>query len=200
MLRVCGIAFVFCSIALSQGGPHWGVQGSFTEGEVPEFIVERFQDLTDENPAIRAQTYNVGGVRFHADGSPSWAVEFTRSRVNLEGSLQTGPFTQELRGSGSLRGVMATKYINFFSRRMFSAGLAFGGGIGKLEASYYRYVVPPGPVIIFDREEIDYVVPTFQAVAQADFRPVRWISLSPFYGMRNGALGVGGALRIHFTK
>ena len=190
---------LFPAILAAQSGPHWGVQGDFFNGQVPDAIVDQFKDLR-EKPDIEAKIYNAGLVRFDQNGSPSWALEFTRSRITLDGSLVTGPVTQHVTGSGNLRGVMATKYLNFMSRRYFSFGLGFGGGVGQLEASYYRYVSPPGPSVIFDRENVDYTVPTFQAIAQVDIRPVRWISLSPFYGMRNGTIGGGGAVRIHFTR
>ena len=192
--------FLLCpAIIAAQTGPHWGIQGDYFEGQVPSGIVEKFKDLI-ERPDIDSKSYNAGIVRFDGNGSPSWAIEFTKSQLTLEGRSVTGPVTQELRGDGTVRGVMATKYANFMSRKHFSFGLAFGGGIGKLEASYYRYQVPPGASVIFNRESVDYTVPTFQAIAQVDIRPVRWISVSPFYGMRNGALGVGGAVRIHFTR
>lgn len=187
------------AILAAQGGPHWGIQGDYFKGQVPDSIVERFEDLV-EQPGIDARIYNAGLVRFDPNGSPSWAIEFTKSQITLEGRRVIGPTTQEIRGNGNIRGVMATRYLNFMSRRYFSFGLGFGGGIGKLEASYYRYQVPPGASVIIDRENVDYTVPTFQAIAQVDIRPVRWISLSPFYGMRNGALGGGGAVRIHFTR
>lgn len=178
---------------------HWGLQGDYFTGQVPSSIVEQIEDLI-ETPDIDGKLFDAGLVRFHQDGSPNFAFEYTSTRVTLDGSLQTSLVQQELRGSGTLRGVMATKFANFFSRPKVSFGLAFGGGVGKLEANYYRYTVPPGPSVIFDREEVDYVVPTFQAIAQVDVRPVRWVSLSPFYGMRNGVLGWGGAIRIHFTR
>jgi hypothetical protein len=98
------------------------------------------------------------------------------------------------------RGAIYTKFLNFFSNRYVSGGLATGIGIGHVEASYIRYQVPPGPAVITGGDSTDRVVPLFQAVAQVDIRPVRWISLSPFYGLRNGTLGGGAAIRIHFTK
>src|SRR5262245_6039108 len=135
------VLFLVCALSLSaQNGPHWGIQADYSVGVVPDFIVDQFNDLV-EKPQIDAKTYNAGIVRFHGNGSPSWAIEFTKTQLNLEGSLQTGPVRQELRGNGWIRGAMATKYTNFFSNRYFSAGLAFGGGVGKLEANYYRFVV-----------------------------------------------------------
>lgn len=187
------------ALLAAQGDPHWGIQGDYFEGKVPSFIVEKIDDLV-ERPDIDSKSYNAGLVRFDRNGSPSWAVEFTKSQLTLDGSRTFGAFRQDIRGDGTVRGVMLTKYLNFMSRKYFSFGLATGGGIGKLEASYYRFQTPPGSSVIFDRETVDYVVPTFQVVAQVDIRPVRWISLSPFYGIRNGTLGGGGAIRIHFTR
>lgn len=184
---------------LAQNAPHWGVQGDYFRGALPGFVVDQIGDLP-EKPTIDAKGYQAGLVRFHAKGSPSWAVEFTRMDLTIEGGMNIGPVRQEVRGSGRLRGVSITKYANFFSARWISGGLAFGGGAGQLEASYYRYQVPPGPSVITDRDSVDRWVPTFQAFAQVDVRPVRWVSLSPFYGLRNGMLGGGGAIRIHFTR
>jgi len=184
---------------LAQDSAHWGVQGDYFKGSVPSVIVEQIKDLP-EVPDIDAKIYNAGLVRFHANGSPSWALEFTRTNMSLSGGLNTGPMRQELRGNADVRAAMITKYLNFYSNRYFSAGLAFGGGAGQVEAHYYRYQVPPGPSVFTDQDSVDRWVPVFQGLAQVDIRPVRWVSISPFYGMRNGSLGAGAALRIHFTR
>jgi hypothetical protein len=198
-MKPCLLILVIPASLVAQDAAHWGIQGDYFVGAVPRGIVERINDLP-EQPDIDAQAYNTGLVRFHANGSPNWTVEFSQTRMTLSGGLTTGPFRQELRASAMVRGAMFTKYLNFFSNRHISAGLASGGGIAQVDASYYRYQVPPGPLLITDRDSIQRVVPIFQAVAQLDVRPVRWISLSPFYGLRNGALGAGGTIRIHFTR
>jgi hypothetical protein len=183
----------------AQTAPHWGIQGDYFEGAVPKALIDKIKDLP-ERPDIDAKAYNAGVVRFHANGSPSWALEFSRTQMTLNGGLTIGTVRQELRGTATVRGAMITKYANFYSSRYVSFGLAFGGGAGQVDADYYRYLVPPGPGVILERESTQRVVPVFQALAQVDIRPVRWISLSPFYGVRNGTLGAGGAIRIHFTR
>lgn len=189
----------FCPLAAAQDQPHWGVQGDYFEGSVPRSLVEQIEDLP-EIPDIDAKAYHAGLVRFRAGGAPSWVVEFSRTQMTLAGGRTIAGFRQEVRGNATVRGAMVTKYWNFFSARYVSGGLATGVGAAQLEASYYRYQAPPGPSVILDRESVDRIVPVFQALAQLDIRPVRWISLSPFYGLRNGALGAGGAIRIHFTR
>jgi hypothetical protein len=202
MLRtvlLLGVAALVGQNIWAQNSPHWGVQGDYFTGAIPRAIVEKIEDLP-EQPDIDAKSYNTGLVRFHANGSPSWALEFSRTQMTLAGGLATGPVRQELRANATMRGAMITKYLNFLSRRFISAGLAFGGGAAQLDASYYRYQVPPGPSVIIEQDTVQHAVPIFQAIAQVDIRPVRWISLSPSYGLRNGALGAGMAIRIHFTR
>jgi len=43
--------------------------------------------------------------------------------------------------------------------------------------------------------------PCFRAyVLKVDVRPVKYISVGPYYGIRNGTLALGVALRIHAVK
>jgi hypothetical protein len=185
---------------LAQDAAHWGVQTDYFKGAVPRGIVERIKDLP-EQPDIDAKGYNTGLVRFHANGSPSWAIEFSRTQMTLNGGAVVNGTRQELRADATVRGAMITKYTNFFSNKYVSGGLAFGGGGARVDASYLRYQVSRlGSPVVAQAETTQLLVPVFQAIAQVDIRPVRWISISPFYGLRNGALGAGGAIRIHFTR
>ena len=93
---------------------------------------------------------------------------------------------------------MFTNFVNFYGQEKFSAGLAFGIGVAKFESDGYSYSVPPGSSVITNREEFDHTVPVFQAIAQIDLRPIRRISIGPFGGIRNGFLGGGVAVRLHF--
>lgn len=192
------ILLVPSSLAAQDTG-HWGLEADSFAGAVPKGIVELVSDLP-EQPEITAQAFNVGLVRFRSDGSPAWSVDFSRTRMTIAGELQTGPARQVLRGNAVVLGAMVVRHLNFFSHSRISAGLAFGGGIGQVDASYYRYVSPPGPSVITDRDSTQRIVPVFQTVLEADFRPARWVSLSPFYGLRNGALGAGVAIRFHLTR
>ena len=69
----------------AQDDPHWGVQGDYYVGQVPEQVVELLNDLV-EKPAIDTKAYSAGIVRFHENGSPSWAVEFSKTQLTIEGS------------------------------------------------------------------------------------------------------------------
>jgi hypothetical protein len=46
----------------------------------------------------------------------------------MNGAEQQVGVRREIHGSGKLRGVMATKYLNVVTRKHVSAGLAIGGG------------------------------------------------------------------------
>jgi hypothetical protein len=209
LLKVLSLAVtvVLCvPWAVAQDSAHWGIQGNYYRGDLPSIVVDKLSTLV-EKPDITSKDWDAGVTRFHADGSPSWSVEYMKMQLSGQGSKSLlDPIrsvvigSQEIRGSGTIRGVMATKYVNFFSRKYISAGLAFGGGVGKLDANYFRYQVPPGAGVITERKSYDYTIPTFQILAQVDIRPVRWVSLSPFYGLRNGTIGMGGSVRIHFVK
>ena len=62
------------SVAHSANGQeanaHWGVQGDVGWANVPHFIVDRIGALP-ERPDITGRSYQVGLVRFHANGAPS---------------------------------------------------------------------------------------------------------------------------------
>jgi hypothetical protein len=184
--------------AVAQDGAHWGIQGDYFTGEVPRGIVELFDDDLPEIPKIEGKGYSTGAVRFHANGSPNWSVEYTRTQFSMSGARTISGFTQQIIGNGDIRGGMVTKFWNFLNTRFVSAGIATGGGVAQTQVRYVRYQTPPG--VFYDATNKDWITPTFQALVQADVRPVRWVSLSPFYGMRNGVLGFGGAVRIHFTR
>jgi hypothetical protein len=176
---------------------HWGAQSDYFAGNVPSGIVQLFNALP-EVPTISGTGYTAGAVRFHGDGSPNWSIDYTRTQLSLSGSKTFAGVTQQITGNGDIGGGMFSKYLNFLHTRYVSAGIATGGGIAQTQVRYVRYQTPPGR--FYDLTNKDWVTPTFQAMVQADVRPIRWVSLSPFYGMRNGVLGFGGAVRIHFTR
>ena len=89
---------------------------------------------------------------------------------------------------------MASKHANFFSREKVSGGLIVGGGVGKGELNYnvtFNGLFPEG------RHE-ERTIPLFEVLASADIRPVKQISIGPYYGFRNGFLMGGAAVRFHF--
>jgi hypothetical protein len=64
--------------------------------------------------------------------------------------------------------------------------------------NYTRRITTGSTLMFQERRSYDAVVPIFEILAQADFRPVRHLSVAPYYGIRSGTLTVGAALRIHF--
>ncbi len=190
------LLFLLPLLGLAQDA-HWGVQGDYFAGGIPTGIVELFNALP-EVPTISGKGYTAGLVRFNPDGSPNWSVDYNRTQLSLNGSRTVGGFSQQITGNGDIRGGMITKYLNFLHTRFVSAGIATGGGIAQTQVRYVRYQTPPG--VFYDLTNKDWITPLFQAMLQADVRPIRWVSLSPFYGIRNGVLGFGGAVRIHFTR
>jgi hypothetical protein len=60
-------------------------------------------------------------------------------------------------------------------------------------------MVTEGPVFQ-ETNTYNYDAPAFQILGEVDVRPIRQLSLSPYYGVRDGMLVLGGAVRIHFTR
>jgi hypothetical protein len=194
------LSLVLPTLALAQTDPHWGVQGDYFKGEIPSSLIARIPELENEQPEVKVKSMNFGLVRFHDNGSPSWTLDYTKADITLRGDREVNGTRYVLNADAMLRGAMVTKYINFFSTNHVSAGLATGGGAGQVEASYVRYEVSRQGVASPVVESRTLWVPAFQIMAQVDIRPVRWVSISPFYGIRDGGLGYGGAIRIHFTR
>lgn len=120
--------------------------------------------------------------------------------VDLAGSRTTGQYTQEITGTGMVRGFMATKYVNVVRRRHVSGGFAFGAGIGKGEANYVRQFRFNGVPYVAESNSYDRVVPLVEILGGVDLRPIKYLSVGPYYGIRNGTLAAGVAVRIHITK
>jgi len=199
----CTLTIVLCAVPLvhAQGttNGHWGVQGDVAKVNLPRFAVEKIDPLF-EKPDISGTAFNVGLVRFHGNGAPSYALQFSKLNVDIGGALQTGPALREIAGSGTVRGFLATKYFNFVARKHISGGLAVGGGIGKLDASYTRHEVFQGVRRFVEANVYNRAIPLFEILGRVDVRPVRFFSVGPFYGIRNSTLALGVAVRIHATK
>jgi len=189
----CALIAVTASGA-DYGDPHWGIQGDVGAGKIPSAIA----DLADIplRPDITGLTWNAGVVHFHGSGAPSYSIEYTSLRATVSEAVSFGTFRSNVTGTGTLRGVMVTKYLNFFVRDHFSAGFALGGGYNKLQAGYDLF----HDTLLVESRRYNYDVPAFQTLAQADIRPIRWLSVGPFFGMRDGLITGGGALRIHFRR
>ena len=166
---------------------------------VPMSIVERIHALP-EKPDISGTAYSVGIVRFNKKGAPSYALQYSNLRASIEGTEQRGLYQRHITGAGSIRGFMATKYLNFVTRNWVSAGLAVGGGVGELKGHYVRSVVSPSNISFGTAKQYEHVVPFFEILARVDFRPIRHVTVGPFYGIRNGTLAAGIAVRVHVMK
>jgi hypothetical protein len=199
MIRLACLVAVVASAAWAQDGAHWGVQADGGYFFVPEFVVEKIETLP-EIPSIEGAGYQAGVVRFNARGAPNYAFQYSQIRAGIEGSISDPRGRAGVSGAATLRGLMVTKYWNFFTARRASAGVATGGGIGKLDAWYTRTVSSPTAIVFFERLEYDYTIPMFEILARADFRVAGRITVGPFYGIRNGMLGGGAAVRIHLFR
>jgi hypothetical protein len=193
------LAVVSSAYALAQDKPHWGIQGDVGHVSFPKFAIEKI-DALPERPDVSGTTYSVGLVRFHASGAPSYALQFSKLDADFSGAQQLGSFRRELAGSGTVQGFMATKYVNVVARKHISGGFAFGGGIGRLKANYVRSTSLVGIPQSLEANSYDRVVPLFEILGQIDIRPIKYLSIGPFYGIRNGTLAAGAALRLHFVK
>ena len=178
---------------------HWGVQGDAAWVRAPKSIIGKIHALP-EKPDITGATYRAGLVRFNEKGAPSYAFQYSNLRAGIEGTEQQGQVQRHVSGAGTMRGFMATKYLNFVTRKRVSAGLAFGGGVGEVKAHYVRSFISAGNISFGTAKQYEHVVPLFEILARIDFRPERHITVGPFYGIRNGTLAAGVALRIHTFK
>ena len=199
MIRLAFLAAVAASAAWAQDGAHWGIQADGGYFFVPRFIVEKIESLP-EIPSIEGAGFQAGVVRFNGRGAPSYSIQYSQLRAGIEGSIFDRPGSVGVSGAATMRGVMATKYWNFFTTPRVSGGLATGGGIGKLDAWYTRSVSSPAAVVFFERRVHDYIIPMFEILARADFRVASRLTIGPYYGIRNGALGGGLAVRIHLFR
>jgi len=177
-------------------GAHWGVQGDGGYFLVPSFIVDDIHSLP-EAPSIEGASFQVGLVRFNDRGAPSYAFQYSQLRAGLDGSLSDDRGTASVSGSARIRGFMATKYLNFFTNGRVSAGVALGGGVGKLDAFYTRSVVSRF-VVGSEVHRYDYTVPLFEILGRFDVPVTRNLTVGPFYGICDGLLGGGVSVRVHF--
>jgi len=198
---VCRFIVVAASVARlwsQEEGAHWGVQADGGFFITPRFIVEEIHSLP-EIPSIDGPSFLAGLVRFNNRGAPTYAFQYSQLSADIAGSLSDQRGRASVVGDATMRGFMATKYLNFVTRPRFSAGVGLGGGVGKLEASYTRSVI--SPFFTFNEtRRYDYTIPLFEIHGRVDFRVSRYVTIGPYYGVRNGLLGGGGSLRVHFLK
>ena len=178
---------------------HWGAQADGGFFYTPRFVVEKIHSLP-EVPSIDGPSVQAGIVRFNARGAPSFAFQYSQLSADLEGSISDPRGRASVAGDATFRGFMATKYLNFFTRDRVAAGVGLGGGIGKLDASYTRTVSSPTAIVFSDARRYEYTIPLFEIHGRVDFRVNKYVTIGPYYGIRNGMLGGGGCVRIHFLK
>jgi hypothetical protein len=199
---VCRLVVIVLSAATlwaQADAAHWGVQADGGFFFTPRFVVEKIHTLP-EVPSIDGPSFQTGLVRFNDRGAPSYAFQYSQLSADLEGSLSDQRGRASVVGDATMRGFMATKYLNFVTRTRFAAGVGLGGGVGKLEASYTRSVSSLTTTIFTETRHYDYTIPLFEIHGRVDFRVNRYVTIGPHYGIRNGLLGGGGSLRIHFLK
>jgi hypothetical protein len=189
----------FTSALAQNSKAHWGIQGDIARVNIPTSVIEKINALP-ERPDVNGTSYGFGLVRFHGNGAPSYALQFSKLDADFSGAQQQGSFRRDIAGSGSVQGFMVTKYVNVVAKKHVSAGFAFGGGIGKLEASYVRSTSFAGIAPALETNSYDRIVPLFEILGRIDVRPIKYLSIGPYYGIRNGTLAAGAALRLHITK
>src|SRR5713226_8087329 len=178
---------------------HWGLQADGAWTNIPRFIVDKIS-LLPERPVITGNTYQVGLVRFHANGAPSYALQYSQLAADLHGSVTQFGGQRQIRGTGNVRGFMATKYLNVVARKKLSGGFALGAGIGKGEASYTRTEIFQGVTSPIESKTYNRVVPLFEILGRVDLRPTKYLSIGPYYGIRDGMFAAGLSVRLHITK
>ncbi len=186
MIALCAAPTAFAQNA------HWGVQAEGSYGPLVGFIIDRFSDQLEgyKVQTGNASSFSTGLVRFHANGSPNFSVQY----FQMNASANATRFPDRADGTGAVHGVMATKHFNFFSREKVSGGLIAGGGIGKGEVDY---TISHSGIFVRQEHE-DHVAPLFELLASVDIRPVKQLSIGPYFGFRNGFLMGGAAVRVHF--
>ena len=187
---------------LAQDANHWGVEGDGGIGIIPSSLFESSQNRYKASGSLSGYTYSVGLVRFHANGAPSYSLDF--SGTHFEGNATDTNTTATYKGSTNFNGFMATKYVNFVARPRFSIGMGFGAGVAPQLKVDYTKTQTVGTVTTTQNKQYTLteipVTPLFQIQFRGDIRVSKNISVGPWGGFRNGLPVAGGAVRVHFLK
>jgi len=198
---VSGLVFAALP-GLAQDAPHWGAEADGGYGFLPNSLLQSLQNRYKASGSLTGYDYSAGLVRFHANGSPSYSLDF--SGTHLDGNLTDSKSSATYNGSTSFNGFMATKYVNFVARRRFSIGMGFGAGIApQLKLDYTKTQTVGTTTTVTSKQYVVNqipVTPLFQIQFRGDIRVSKNISIGPWGGFRNGLPAVGGALRVHFLK
>lgn len=178
---------------------YWGFEGGGGYSWVPQSLADQVQNRY--TASLTGTSYSFGLDRFHANGAPSFTLQFIRFSLDAKAvDQQTGiGYT----GHVDVPGFMATKHVNFMTRPRFSFGMSFGAGVGpQLTANYQPINAPPGVSTAektYTLKEIP-VTPMFEILFRGDIRIQRHFSIGPYAGIRTGFPVVGGVLRVHFPR
>ena len=201
---LCVVSVLICAAlpGLAQDGKHWGLEADGGVGIIPNSLFENSQNRYKASGNLSGYVYSVGLVRFHANGAPSYSLDF--SATHFEGNATDTNTSATYKGSANINGFMATKYVNFVARPRFSIGMGFGAGIApQLKIDYTKtQTVGTTTTTVNKQYVVDQipVTPLFQIQFRGDIRVSRNLSVGPWGGFRNGLPAAGGALRVHFLK
>ena len=189
------------SAQAADDGKHWGLEGGFGRAFIPGSLTEVAQDRY--SASLSGNSYTLGLVKFHANGAPSYSLQFSRSTLEGQAAELRG-VNARYQGSTAMSGFLATKHVNFVARRRFSIGMGFGAGIGpQLKADYSRSLILNGVPFserkTYTLEEVP-VTPLFEFQIRGEVRVTRNLSAGPWVGMRNAIPLAGGVVRVHFLK
>jgi hypothetical protein len=202
LLCVVSVLIFAALPGLAQDANHWGVEADGGVGIVPSSLFESSQNRYKTSGSLSGYVYSVGLVRFHANGAPSYSLDF--SGTHVEGNATDTNTSATYKGSTNINGFMATKYVNFVARRRFSIGMGFGAGIApQLKLDYSKTQTVGTTTTTVNKQYVVNqipVTPLFQIEFRGDIRVSRNISIGPWGGFRNGLPAAGGAIRVHFLK
>ena len=182
-------------------GNHWGLEGGFGHAFIPGSLTEAAQNRY--TASLSGNSYTFGLVKFHANGAPSYSLQFARTTLDGQATELRGA-NARYTGNTAMSGFLATKHVNFVARRRFSIGLGFGAGIGpQLKADYSRSLmvngVPFSERKVYTLKEVP-VTPLFEFQIRGEMRLSRNLSAGPWVGIRNAVPLAGGVVRVHFLK
>jgi hypothetical protein len=178
---------------------YWGFETGGADVWVPSSLGNSIQNRY--SATLSGETYSAGLVRFHGSGAPNFSLDFLGFSVNAKATdLKT---TYQYQGSANVMGFMASKHASFVTRKRYSFGMSFGGGVApQLQAKYEQTIGPSGFLTqqkTYTLKEIP-VTPLFEVLFRGDIRVSRNLSVGPIAGLRSGFPVFGGVLRVHLPQ
>lgn len=109
--------------------------------------------------------------------------EFLHFGLDAQASdLKTG---SQYSGSAAISGFLAAKHASFISRKRFSFGMSFGGGVGPQLTAQYRQTYSDGGALASLKTctlNAVPVTPLFEVLFRGDVRVQRNLSIGPNAG------------------